>query len=526
MFRPARKRPADRKQTESDKQPQAQVKTYAAPVSGLVTSVNLSQAPQTSALVLENFLPYEAGPKPRGGYVVKATAAGDVTKLFQYRAGGVAEFFAADATSIYPFSQSTPEGTALTAVVTGQTGGDYSALENETAGGSFLTVVNGVNPARQYDGTAWTVPAITGISSALFSHVWAYSNRQWFVEKNTTNAWYLGINSVTGAATKFPLAGIFNLGGVLLFGETFSSDAGDGLSDRTIFVTDQGEVAIYTGDPAGTFSKQGVYRVGRPLGRDAYFKVGGDIMICTLEGLIPMSAVIGKSPGELQASAVSKPIEPDWTESVQIGGVGWSVAKYERGGLAFISPPTVVGQVPRAFAVSLRTGAWSTVTGWEIGAMASLGDYPYFGNGANICQAETGGFDGGAPFFCRVCYQFDHLGAPAAIKRAGLARMTFRSRTSFSAKVSIASDYATTFGGAPAASDPSLIDGDLWDLADWDVAEWSEGMSAYRTTSRWESISGQGYVLAPQVQILSAGAARVDCELVSVDLSFTGGDPL
>ncbi len=104
--------------------------------------------------------------------------------------------------------------------------------------------------------------------------------------------------------------------------------------------------------------------------------------------------------------------------------------------------------------------------------------------------------------------------------------MTFRSRTSFSAKVSIASDYATTFGGAPAASDPSLIDGDLWDLADWDVAEWSEGMSAYRTTSRWESISGQGYVLAPQVQILSAGAARVDCELVSVDLSFTGGDPL
>jgi hypothetical protein len=491
-----------------------------------VTAVNLSQAPESSAIVLDNFLPYEAGPKPRGGYVVKATTDGDVTKLFQYRAGGVAKFFAADATQIYEFSQATPEGTALTATVTGQTGGDYSALETETAGGSFLTVVNGADPAQQYDGTAWSVPSITGISSALLSHVWAYSNRQWFIQKNTMNAWYLGINSVSGAATNFPLAGVFNRGGVLLFGETFSTDAGDGLDDHTIFVTDQGEVAIYSGDPSATISLQGVYRVGEPLGRDAYFKVGGDLMICTREGLIPLSAVITKEPGALQAQAVSRAIEPDWRDAVQIGGASWGVAKYERGGFAFIAPPTVSGQVPRSFAVSLRTGAWTTISGWDAATMTVLGDYPYFGHGSDICQAETGGTDNGSSFTCAICYQFDHLGAPAAFKRAGLARLTFRSRTTFDAKVSIASDYDPAFRSAPMSSDPALVDGSLWDVSDWDTATWAAGGTAYVVKSEWETVSGQGFVLAPQVQILSAGTARVDCELVSVDLTYMSGEPL
>ena len=526
VLRPSRARPADRKQTETDKRPQSQLKTYAAPTAGLVTAVNLSQAPASTAVVLDNFLPYEAGSKPRGGYVVKATTESDVTKLFQYRAGGVAEFFAADETKIYEFSQATPEGTALTATVTGQTSGEYSALETETAGGSFLTVVNGADPAQQYNGTSWSVPSFTGVSSALLSHVWAYRNRQWFIEKNTMSAWYLGVNSVSGTATEFPLAGIFNLGGVLLFGETFSSDAGDGLDDRTIFVTDQGEVAIYSGDPAVDIALQGVYRMGEPLGRDAYFKVGGDVMICTREGLIPVSAVTSKDPGALQAQAVSRSIEPDWRESVQIGGAGWSVSKYERGGFAFIAPPTLSGQVPRGFAVSLRTGAWTTITGWDANTMAVLGDYPYFGSGTSICQAETGGTDDGASFTCSICYQFDHLGAPAVIKRAGLARMTFRSRVSFNAKVSIASDYNTTFQSAPALSDPSATTDSLWDVSSWDVVDWGKGFSNYSVTSKWESVSGQGFVLAPQVQILSAGVARVDCELVSIDLTYMSGEPL
>ena len=104
--------------------------------------------------------------------------------------------------------------------------------------------------------------------------------------------------------------------------------------------------------------------------------------------------------------------------------------------------------------------------------------------------------------------------------------MTFRSRVSFNAKVSIASDYNTTFQSAPALSDPSATTDSLWDVSSWDVVDWGKGFSNYSVTSKWESVSGQGFVLAPQVQILSAGVARVDCELVSIDLTYMSGEPL
>src|SRR3546814_7978346 len=63
-----------------------------------------------------------------------------------------------------------------------------------------------------------------------------------------------------------------------------SSDSG--LSEQNIFVSTEGEVAVYQGsDPgeAATWSKVGVYRIGKPLGARAHFRGGGDIAIATSE---------------------------------------------------------------------------------------------------------------------------------------------------------------------------------------------------------------------------------------------------
>lgn len=523
---PARKRPVDRKPTESDKTPEAQVKTWPAPVGGWVSNVNPATAPQQAAAVLENFLPTERGIKPRGGYVVKATVAGAVGSLFQYRAGGAEKFFAADGTAIYEFSEGTAEGTALTAVVTGQTGSDYSTVETETAGGSFLTAVNGKDTARQYNGTTWSALTFTGVDTARLSQVWAHANRQYFIEKGTMSAWYLGINSISGTATELPLSGVFNLGGSLLFGATWSSDTGDGPDDRCAFFTDQGEVAVYSGgDPssASTWTLDGVYNIGPPLGRDTHFKVGGDIIVATQQGLIPLSAAVSRDSASLSVLALSAPIGDEWQRAIALGANDWKVSKFERGGIAFVSPPAISGQPPRTFAVNLKSGAWSLVTGWDVKAAAALGDYPYFGSGSRICKAETGGRDDGVAFVCRAAYVSDHLGAPGSFKLASAMRATWEHRTSYTDKVSVASDYRQTFPVAPAAASLEASGTSLWDVSAWDVTPWGTGLSEAMISGSWRTVSANGRVLAPQVQLLSSDPARLDCELLTVDLIYSTG---
>src|SRR5699024_4648934 len=78
-----------------------------------------------------------------------------------------------------------------------------------------------------------------GLTSANMAFVWVYKNRLWFAERDSMNAWYMGVDSIGGTASVFPLAGVFGQGGALLFGQTWSLDAGQegGLSEQNIFVS-------------------------------------------------------------------------------------------------------------------------------------------------------------------------------------------------------------------------------------------------------------------------------------------------
>ena len=87
-----------------------------------------------------------------------------------------------------------------------------------SAGTTYLVACNGTDAVRNYDGSSWTSPSITasGTSSANFIQVCPFKNRLWFVEKNTTNAWYLSTNSISGTANKQSLGAQFSLGGSLV----------------------------------------------------------------------------------------------------------------------------------------------------------------------------------------------------------------------------------------------------------------------------------------------------------------------
>jgi len=524
---PARQRPADRRQTPSDKPTTHRVVTLPAPVKGWVTNISPAAMPADSAWVIDNFWPNTTGIKPRGGYKNRVDIDAAATTLFEYAAGD--EYIVTDASKIYTFTDATSDGTTLTAAVSSLTSGDWHGVETQNDGGSFFTMVNGSDNLQLYDGTTWyTVTDVSATHSITgsglsgtdaFTYVANYRERQVFVEGGTMNAWYLGVNSVSGTATKFPIAGIFNKGGSLHSITTFSSDAGDGLDDRIVFLTTNGEFALYSGDLASP-SLVGVYEIGAPISRAPFLRVSGDVMVVTEAGLIPVSAAVQKDPSQLKAASVSAPIDREWEYWQQVQGSGWVVDKWPSRNMALIAVPA---PEPFLFVLNLETGAWARFTGWDVTALRILGDRLHFTTGVDINLGETGGQDNGNSFVCQACMAFQSFGTPG-VKTAKLVRGNFISSVNFRPKFSIAVDYTADFPTAPNAELVASTSNSAWDAVAWDVAEWGSYGERRSTVSDWYVVSGYGFALAVQLQITSGASAKLDCDLVSYDLGMIAGD--
>ena len=531
-IREPRQRSPQRVQTRSDKRPLAQVRSYTAPTRGLFVNQELSRPVEKTALDMENFFPTARGLEPRAGTRLHATIAGGVESFMEYGRGFSDVFFAADASNIYQFDSAQVVGMSLTPVVTGQTSGDYSSAEIQNDAGTFLIAVNGADAMQIFDGGTWqqvtafsTPFAITGVGSNRLSYVWQYRNRVFFIEKGTMNAWFLGINSVAGPAQQLPLSGVFNKGGSLLFGATWSTDSGAGMDDRAVFVTDQGEFAVYSGgDPAdpNDWSLNGVYEIGYPLGTKAHIQVGGDLIVATEEGVTPLSAATSKDVTQLRLSALSAPIAPLIEQDVRVAGFSpdWLMVKWTEENRAILVPPIQSYCYP----VNLETSAWTKFTGWEVSAMSQLGRGLFYGDAnGNIYRCEIGGTDNGQPFTCRFTNHFDYLGSQASFKVSKNIRATWQYSTPIKPKLSLAGDYIIEYPTEPEPADQSQLDATLWDQALWDAFLWDNDLGDQTLVSEWISISRHGHSLAVQAQLVSNGEYAIEASLLAIDFTYVVG---
>ena len=91
------------------------------------------------------------------------------------------------------------------------------------------------------------------------------------------------------------LGSVFRRGGRIEACYTWTIDAGAGADDHFAIITSNGEVAVYRGtDPssASDWSLIGVFMLGHPLGRRCGTKMGGDLVINSTEGLLPLSKAL------------------------------------------------------------------------------------------------------------------------------------------------------------------------------------------------------------------------------------------
>lgn len=401
-------------------------------------------------------------------------------------------------------------------------------LDNEalTTGGFGAATVN--LPGNFSLAANIIAPAITGVATSALSAVWSYKDRLFFIEGGTLNAHYLPVDSIGGALGVRAFTGIFRRGGALLFGGTWSLDAGNGLDDKCVFVTDQGEMAVYSGanpdgsDP-GDFDLVGRYDISIPMGKNVTMSAGGDLLVLTQDGVVPVSAATTKDEAALSLSAVSQQINPDWQANVIArGSTPWEIVKWPSHNLAVISwPRASATQMPYCAVVNIQTGAWCKYTNWDVRSLDVFRDGLYFGDEAGVIwNGEVGGSDDGSVYQCLYVGQAEHLNSMGVAKIIHSMRSVFTGSVAFDPQLSISTNYQIE---VPSSPNPATPIGEGWDLSEWDVGVWDAASPPQLIQTQWVSIGQSGFAINPQLQIACSSSVAPDANLVVLDVLFEYG---
>lgn len=496
------------------------------PTKGWYVNDNLASMPPETAYVLENWFPYEDYIKLRGGSSAFATNMGAYTveRLMIYKGGATEKMYACVNGKIYDVSAG---GSMSSAAVSSLTNNKWDYVNFTTSGGSFLLAVNGADDGRLFDGSSWTTTSITGVSESALNAVTAFKNRLYFIEAGTSNIWYLAVDSIAGAATKFSVGGVFPLGGTVAAIGTWSVDAGDGRADRFIIVTSEGEVAIYTGSYPGdaAWTLTGLYRCGKPIGAPRCLqKFGGDLAVLTIDGIVPLSKLLQLDTSALIDTAITKPIAPEWRRLMasRYTYSTWQMVVHPKEQMFILNLPRPTGQPYYQLAANLVTGAWTRFSGWDANCWAVFGNNIYYGTSdGRVMLANSGGLDDGAPYTGTAFFSFSNLKSPAMRKFMRMGRVNLQASFVPTTKLTAKFDYNYDLPSSPTASSAPPA-GAVWGTAVWGTSKWpSVSVDNY---AMWTSLNGLGTMVAPVVQITSGTSSDIDVRLTSVDLMFETGE--
>lgn len=413
----------------------------------------------------------------------------------------------------------TSDGSAGDLLIGDVTGGPFQDNEAITDGGGGAAVVNGV--------ISQLFVGITGVDTDKLDYVWVYKNRLFFVEEDSMNAWYLPTDQVGGVADSFPLGGVFTLGGKLLFGATWSLDSSGsgGLSEQCIFVSDQGEVAVYQGlgPSEDSWTKVGTYRIGKPLGPEAWIRAGGDLVIATDIGFVPLSQAIQRDYAALSPSAVSYPIETAWNDAVaNRRSQFWHCKVWPERQMVVVAPPTVNDQAPEMYVANARTGAWGRFTNWNGTCLEVFNGRLFYGSEEGlVIEAYVTGLDMGTTYTASYVPLFIDFGSAASLKIAKIARAVTRGPQNVDAQLSVMNDYTIDLPPSPPA--PVVGTGSEWGTGAWGLANWGESKQVSVQQS-WNSVGNSGYALALALQITSGSLVPLDTEIIRLELSYETAD--
>jgi len=410
--------------------------------------------------------------------------------------------------------------------ISGATASNYNGTYAITVtGASTFTYVMATAPAADASVVGiYTVLGITGVNSNTFVNVNMCQNRLFFVQKDSMTFWYLPVESIGGAALDFPLGAIARSGGFLQAMGTWTLDAGYGVDDLSAFVTSMGEVIVYKGtnpsDP-NAWSEVGVWQMGQTFSRRCFFKWGGDLLLLTQDGLVPMSAALQSSRLDPRINltdkiyyAVSQAATNFYAE------FGWQINYFASENMLILNIPN--GTNYDQYVMHTITKSWARFTNlnaicWEVSGDNKI----YFGSDGFVAQFYAEASDGGNNIVANCQQAYSYFDSRGQLKRFTLIRPILQTDNGIPTVLcGISTDFDTVPLTNQITFNPALLTLAKWDVAKWDEANWGGFLT---TTKNWQGVSGLGFSGSVNLNVASQG---IDFHWASTDYVMEKGGVL
>lgn len=459
--------------------------------------------PPDRAITLDNWFPQPGYVELRRGHALQSNTGvnSPIETVMAYHGATASldKLFAANAAQVYDVT-----GTASLSFGS-MTNARWQYVNVTTSGGHFLWICNGADTPRYWNGSTWTVTAITGVTPTSIVHVNVHKNRLWFVMLDSTKAAYLPTNAITGAATEFDLGPLFTDGGYLVAMGTWSVDGGNGPDDYAAFISSKGQVAIYSGtdpDSATTWSLKGVFQIGPPIGRRCLTRVGADLAVISVDGVLPLSRALVIERGVSVSVSLTANIQPTMNQAARdwSANFGWQLISYPKGTRAILNVPALANSAQQQYVMNTVTGAWCRFIGMPANCWETFKERLFFGgNDGKVYEADVTGADNGVAIVADLETAFNYFGRRGNLKRWPMVRPILTTDGILTPGIALNVDFGHD---APISTPASIASASaMWDVAIWDSALWPLGQ---RTTADWTTVAAIGYCASIRTRISNA----------------------
>jgi hypothetical protein len=330
---------------------------------------------------------------------------------------------------------------------------------------------------------------ISGADPVSFAFVTAWKNRLWFVERGTCTAWYLPLGQIAGVAESFDFGTKLKYGGELVGLWSWTQDGGFGIDDFLVGVSTGGDVAVYQGtDPgdASYFALKGTWYVGSvPAGRRIATDIGGDLLLLTPLGIMPLSSLIGggeKLNPNMYASRQVKPLV-NTLMATKRTSLGWDMRLHPvDNSLMVLVPKFTEDAFDQQLVLNMTNKGWSTYQGLPMLCAETWHGTLYFGTADGRVCVNEGYVDnvkldgsGATKVNWGFLGSFQELGKSCQ-KMVKLLRpdfITYGNQPGYKISARFDFDLSDLETGADVTQNDT---GTVWDVAKWDIAKWSSGI--------------------------------------------------
>ena len=521
--------------------------TVPASVGGVNTVAALSMMRPEECIYAFNLLPGDGGQRVREGYREWANGwtGGPARTVITFEGNTASDdrLFVANDQGIWDVSTEydvSPTKVVTFGTATGNAGICSFVNFSNDGNARFLLVCDGANGYYRWtqatntwvkytEGTS--AGQIENTNPALFDFIMVWKERIWFIQRETSRAWYLGPGVFEGAVAAFNFGAQFKHGGALKALHNWTLDGGAGIDDQLVAISGAGDVVIYQGTnpaEAASFGLVGSWFVGAvPSGNRIAAEVAGELYILSIQGLLPLSTVLnGADVNDFNVYLTAK-ISP-YIRTVLTAtsdAFGWQIHVNTKQSLLTISAPPREGFDRIGFAMYQGNKAWGITRGLPAASTANWRKdvfftdivtnkiYKYHGFiDKDYIAADVDGQPEGIVWDVLTAYQ--NLEEPANFKRVHYIRPMFTAvgvpsftvRAQYDFDVSLISGMPT-FGGAGTA---------LWDAGLWNAGVWSGGLEK---TDSPRGATGMGRHIAVNIR----GVSGEDTVLVGYDVVYDVG---